>query len=92
MHEPLSFEVHLEHLPFQRAKPSLYVPRKSHARLWIPPVLKIVVTYRKLRVTLLHIALVNYANITTSKNWTLLRITRYRKLSQVQTEPLFHVK
>ena len=59
---------------------------KSLARLRITSILKVIVTYRKFSIRLLHIRIIHYTDIATTENRTLVRITSYRKLSQVQTE------
>ena len=61
-------------------KRPLALPGESQTGLWISRILKVVVTNGKLRVALLNIALVNYANIAASKDRTFLGIVCYCKL------------
>ena len=78
-----SFELDLEHFPFLHQELSLGVTREGETRLRTTDVLTVVVTDRELSIRSLLVPIVHDTDVTTSKDWTLVRVVGDGKLSQV---------
>lgn len=91
MKEIQSFKIYSEYLPLCSAKSALYISCKGNARLWVSSILEVIVTDWELCIAFFHIALVDNANVTATKDWAFFRIASDSKLSQVQGESLLHV-
>lgn len=81
----------MEHFPLFCAEFSLRTAWKGYTRLIVTTVLEVVIANGKFGIRFLYVRFVNNANVTTTKNWSFVRVAGDGKLHKIELESLSHV-